>query len=167
MADEQAVISTRKAIKLLLQTFLNAQSALRCAGGPNVRVKQTSRVLWQDGYYERFYRWLEYALDDLRQYDKRAFIGVWIVFVETQRHPSPNMQHRADEGIRILESSPYRPLYVRVPEELEYQPRKRTHNGKREQNKEIRALASEGLTQEEIAAMYGISQGRISQILAA
>lgn len=166
--DDKQTLSTSKAVKLLLGSFLSAQAALRRGDGVSVRVAPGSRVLWQDGYYEDFYRWLEYALDDMRLFTKPTFVATWMVYVEQgRRRHSPRMIHRADSGVRFLEDSPYRPTYVRVPEDLSGQPRKRSHDAKREQNKEIRALASEGRTHQEIADIYGITRGRITQILAA
>ena len=135
-------------------------------GDKTVRTAPGSVFFWQDGYYEKFYRWLEFALDELREHDKRAFVGLWRVFVENGE-ASAHMHHLADKGVSAVESSAYCPAHVLVPEELHHQPRKSTRNGKREQNKEIRALAAEGKTQQEIADIYGITQGRISQILAA
>lgn len=166
MADDRSELSKRKRIKLLLGSFLNAQAALRCFGDKTVRTAPGSVFFWQDGYYEKFYRWLEYALDELRENDKRAFIGVWRVFVEASKE-SPRMHHLADQGIAAIENSAYCPSHVLVPDELHHQPRKSTHNGKREQNKEIRGLAAEGKSTAEIADIYGVTQRRIQQILAA
>lgn len=110
---------------------------------------------------------LELALSELKRLNSRAYGAVWRVYCEGQ--PATSVQLcKAHIGLKQLESSPYLPSYVRLPKELLLmQARPSSHEAKKEQNKWIRELRSEGRSQREIASMVGVTQQRIAQILQA
>lgn len=164
MSDND-VLSTESSVKLLLSTFLTAQAALR-RDGENITTTTPGPVFHhQDKHFNTYYRWLEYALDELRANDKRAYIGVWLTYVLEEPTDSEVRKRNAHRGLKAIINSVYRPSYVRVPEELNMRPRRSTLNGKKEQNRDIREMYAQGMTQQAIADIYGISQRQVSTIV--
>lgn len=110
---------------------------------------------------------LERAIADLKSTHSRAYGAMWQVYCEGQAVSAVRFRH-ALAGLKTIEASPHLPDYLRLPRELRDQyERPTSYVAKKEQNKWIRELRDSGLTQQQIARQVGVTQGRISQILAA